>query len=169
MRIVIATAGVLSPEGVARFTERLAGPDGKVSVITVIEVPRSFLDDIRSEEWHPLTEGPANWTEEEDALIARYVEERGARSTEPLLAALTASGVDAEVVYLEGEDPAATIVSAAAELQADVLVLGATKQLFDDWESITSRVMREAGRPVLVMPTAPKVEDAAEPSSDHGA
>lgn len=161
MRIVIATAGVLAPESVARFTERLAGADGKVFVITVIEVPRSFLDDIRSEEWHPLEQGAPSWTNEEDALIARYVEERGTRYTEPLVAALVGREVDAEAVFYEGEDPAATIAQAAEELDADVLILGATKQLFDDWESVTSRVMREAGRPVLVMPTPPPFEDQA--------
>lgn len=161
MRIVIATAGVLSPEPVARFTERLAGDDGKVFVTTVIEVPRSFLDEIRSEQWHPLTEGSPAWTTEEDALIARYVEERGGRLTEPMLAALAAHGVDAEVLFLEGEDPAATIIAAADDVDAHLIVLGATKHLFDEtaWESVSTRVVREAGRPVLVVPSPPRVED----------
>ncbi|HLA66077.1 MAG TPA: universal stress protein [Acidimicrobiia bacterium] len=164
MRIVIATAGVLSPEPVARFAERLAGEDGKVFVTTVIEVPRSFLDEIRSEQWHPLTEGSPPWTTEEDALIARYVEERGGRITEPLLAALMAHGVDAEVMFLEGEDPAATIIAAAADVEADLLILGATKNLFDEasWESVSTRVVREAGRPVLVVPSPPHTDSGHE-------
>jgi len=160
VRIVIATAGVLSPEPVARFAERLAGADGQVCVITVIEVPRSFLDEIRSEQWHPLSDGAAAWSTEEDAVIARYVEERGGRLTEPLLAALAAHGVVAEVRFLEGEDPAATIIGAADEIDADLLVMGATKHLFDEshWESVSARVLRESRRPVLVVPTGPRAE-----------
>ena len=154
MRILIATAGVLAPAPVARFVERLIDPEGEVFVVTVIEVPRTFLDEIRSEEWHPMSEGAPTWTTEEDRLIARYVEERGARITEPVLAALRNCEVEAKTVYLEGEDPAATIIQAAADLEADLVVLGATKQLFDEshWESVSARVMRDAGRAVLVVP-----------------
>jgi hypothetical protein len=39
MRILIATAGVLSPEGVARIARRLCGDDGEIIVITVIGSP----------------------------------------------------------------------------------------------------------------------------------
>ncbi len=57
--------------------------------------------------------------------------------------------------YVEGEDPASTILEAADRLGADVIVVGATKQLFDEsqWESVSTRVIREARRPVLVDPT----------------
>lgn len=159
MNILIATAGVLSPDGVARLVERLAGDGGSVVVMTVIEVPRSFLDEIRSDEWHPLNEGSPEWTTAEDAVIARYVEERGSRITEPLIAALTARGVEPKVEYLEGEDPAATILDAADRFGADLVVMGATKQLFDEsqWESVSTRVIRDARRPVLVVPTRAQV------------
>lgn len=155
MRILIATAGVLAPAPVARFVDRLLSPDGEAFVVTVIEVPRSFLDEIRSEEWHPLSEGAPTWTTEEDKVIARYVEERGARITEPILAALRNCEIDAETVYLEGEDPAATIIRAAEDLDADLVVVGATKPLFDEshWESVSARVMRDSRRAVLVVPT----------------
>lgn len=155
MRVLIATAGVLGPEGVARIVQRLTSGDGEVVIITVIEVPRSFLDEIRSDEWHPLTEDRATWSHAEDAVIARYVEERGARLTEPMVAALAACGVTARVEFLEGEDPAATILAAADRVEADVVVVGATKRLFDEtqWESVATRVVRDARRPVLVVPT----------------
>ena len=155
MRILIATAGALSPDNVARVAQRLSAPEGEVTVITVIEVPRSFLDEIRSDEWHPLTEGSPTWSSEEDAVIARYVEERGTRLTEPLVAALTSHGVDPKVQYLEGEDPAATILDAATELSAEIIMMGATKHLFDEsqWESVSTRVIREARCPVLVVPS----------------
>lgn len=163
MRILIATAGVLSPEPVAAFVDRLLAGGGTAFVVTVIEVPRSFLDAIRSEEWHPMADGAPAWSTEEDRVIAKYVEERGARITEPMLAALRSRDIDAETVYLEGEDPAATIIRAADDLQADLVVLGATKQLFDEshWESVSARVMRDAGRAVLVVP-APHRDDTGE-------
>lgn len=162
MRIVIATTGALSPEPVARFAERLIDPDGVVMVTTVIEVPRSFLDEIRSKEWYPVAaDGTAAWATQEDAVIARYVEERGARLTDPLVEALAARGVEARVMFLEGEDPAATIITAAADLQADLVVMGATRALFDEtqWESVSARVMREARCPVLVIPAGPITDD----------
>lgn len=159
--MLIATAGVLSPEPVAEFAARLVTSEGEVAVITVIEVPRSFLDTIRSEQWHPLSGAAADWTEEEDAVIERYVTERGLRITEPVLAALRARGLTPSVRYVEGEDPSATIIAEADAMDADVVVLGATRHLFDDWESVSARVMRDLGRPVLVVPAAgrPEAED----------
>ena len=160
--MLIATAGALSPDPVARFAERLVGGDDWVRVITVIEMPRSFLDDIRGEGWHPLTDANPSWSSEEDALIARYVEERGRRLTDPLLAALRTRGVEATVTYLEGEDPAETIMKAADDMEADVVVLGATKHLFSEWESVSARVLRDSRRPVLVIPAAPRPVDEME-------
>ncbi len=166
MHILVATTGALSPGPVAKFVERLAGPDGQVSVVTVIEVPRSFLDTIRSEEWDPLTDGP-DWRSREDAVIARYVEERGRRLTEPVVAALRPLGIELGARYLEGEDPARTIIDAVAELQADLVVLGATRRIFDEsaWESVSARVMAESRRPVLVVPVPEK--DARPRDDDY--
>jgi nucleotide-binding universal stress UspA family protein len=162
MRMLIATAGVLSPEPVARVAERLAGSNGDVVVITIIQVPRSFLETIRSEQWHPLNESAPEWTTEEDAMIARYVEERGHRITEPLLSALRVRGIEATVRYLEGEDPAERILAAADEIDADLIVVGATKQLFEEWESVSARVLRDTLRPVLVVPNPPRTNDDAD-------
>ena len=161
--MLIATAGVLSPGPVACFAALLAsGEDDEVAVATVIEVPRSFLDTIRSEQWHPLSDGAAAWTEEEDAVIERYVSERGHRITEPVLAALRAKDLSPSVRYLEGEDPAATIIAHAEEMDADLVVVGATKHLFDDWESVSARVIRDLERPVLVVPTVARPEAESE-------
>lgn len=126
-------------------------------VVTVIEVPRSFLDEIRSTEWHPLTEA-ADWGTHEDATIARYVEERGKRLTDPLQAALASLGIDATISYLEGEDTATTIVEAADKLGSDVIILGATKPIFDEssWESVSMRVVQDGTRPVVIVPATPR-------------
>ena len=159
MRILIATAGELPPEVVAEFVVRLDGPR-QVFVSTVIEVPRSFLDKIRSEGWHPLENDPPS---PQDDLIAKYVDERGARIAGPMLMALRNREIEAETAYLEGVDPASTIVDAALDLEADLIVLGATKRLFAEthWESVTSRVIREAHVPVLVVPS-PHRDDTGE-------
>ncbi|MFQ5947312.1 MAG: universal stress protein [Acidimicrobiia bacterium] len=166
MHVLIATTGALSPEPVAEFAERLLGDKGTVSVITVIEVPRSFLDTIRSDQWHPLADGKLTWPTQEDAVIARYVEERGHKLTEPILTALRARAVEPTVMYLEGEDPAQTIIDAAERADADVVVVGATRPIFDEasWESVSVRVMRELNRPVLVVPAAARIE--GEPEDD---
>lgn len=159
MHVLVATTGVLSPGPVVDFVKRLLGERGRCTVTTVIEVPRSFLEELRGDSWHPLAEGAAaTWTDEEDALIARYVDERGRRLTEPLVAALDASGIESKALYREGEDPALTISRLARDIDAGVIVLGATRQIFDQsaWESVSARVMLESGKPVLVVPPQPK-------------
>ena len=162
MHVLIATTGVLSPEPVIEFSRRLLGDGaGRVTLTTVIEVPRDFLDSLDTTEWHPLHDAaPEDAT---DSLVARYVEERGHRLTEPVLRALNAAGIGCEVVFLEGTDPAAAISAAANDLDADVVVLGATRRIFgrDAWESVSARVMLESGKPVLVVPPPPK-----EPTPD---
>ncbi len=159
MHALIATTGALSPGPVAAFASRLVGEGGRVSVITVIEVPRSFLNALRSESWHPLDDGEEpTWTAEEDLLIARYVEERGRKHTEPLLAALAADGIETEALYLEGADAANVISQTANALGVDIVILGATRMIFESgaWESVSARVMVESGRPVLVVPAPVK-------------
>ena len=83
-----------------------------------------------------------------------------------MLTSLLAAGIEATALFLEGDDPAATISEAANRLGADVVVLGATRQIFDQsaWESVSARVMIESGKPVLVVPPLPKeaVEEPAE-------
>lgn len=164
MNVLIATAGVLPPEPVAAIVERLVDSRDRVKVVTVLEIPRSFLNEIRSEEWRPLTEGAPGWDEEEDAVIARYVDERGKNLTDPIVAALAARNIEAEAVHLEGEDKALAIIEAAETVEADLVVLGATRQIFAEsaWESISARVMADTRRPVLVVPGTPQSESEDE-------
>ncbi len=165
MHVLIATSGVLSPTPVVEFTRRLLGEDGRVTVTSVIEVPRSFLDELRSDTWHPLTDESASvWTDADDAVVERYVEERGRRMCEPLVRALEAEGIAADAVFLEGEDPATTISGLAGRIEADVIVMGATRPIFDQaaWESVSARVALECARPVLVLP--PPFKDPLTPT-----
>ncbi len=148
MHVLIATTGVLSPEPVVEFTRQLLGQHGRVTVITVIEVPRDFLGDLEAADGagaHP------------EVSIDRYMEERGHRLTQAVSQALEGAQIPYEVMYVEGGDPAAAISGAAEAVGADIVVLGATRQIFrqDAWESVSARVMLESGKPVLVVPGPP--------------
>jgi nucleotide-binding universal stress UspA family protein len=162
MHVLVATAGALSPEPVVEFARHLIGGTGSVTVTTVVEVPRSFLENIDADDWHPLRDESSS--EKAESVVDSYLKERGHRVIDPLRQALEAARIPCDVRVLEGADPAAAISKAAHELGADVVILGATKPIFDRdaWESVSARVMIESGRPVLVVPEARKVADDAE-------
>jgi nucleotide-binding universal stress UspA family protein len=168
MHVLVATAGALSPEPVVEFARHLIGGTGMVTVATVVEVPRSFLEEINQEDWHPMRD--ANLNEPKDSVVAQYLEERAHRLTEPIRLALERARIPCDILVLEGTDPATAISTAASQLGADVVVLGATKQIFDRdaWESVSSRVMLESGRAVLVVPEARKDTDDVETVEEFG-
>lgn len=153
MHILIATTGALPAASAVEFTARLLRDGGKVTVTTVIEVPRGFLEELGEDDWHPLADEAAS-PSDEDALSRPYVEERGHKLTEPIASGLQAAGLEPNVRYLEGDDPAKQISALADEIHADLVMMGATRQIFDQaaWESVSSRVMVESRRPVLVLP-----------------
>lgn len=157
MHVLVATAGALSPEPVVEFSRHLIGGTGMVTVVTVVEVPHGFLEDLRTGDWHPLHDEPAST----DVLERQYLDERGKRITDPIRQALDQARIPCDARVVEGSDPAAAISDAAEQLNADVVLLGATKQIFDRdaWESVSARVMLESGRPVLVVPEARKLVD----------
>ncbi len=160
MHVLVATAGALSPEPVVEFARHLIGGTGSVTVTTVVEVPRSFLENIDADDWHPLHDEATR--DSADEVVDAYLTERGQRIIDPLRQALEGARIPCNVRILEGADAAEAISRAADELDADVVILGATKQIFnrDAWESVSARVMLESGRPVLVVPEARKpVED----------
>lgn len=161
MHVLVATAGALSPGPVVEFARHLIGGTGSVTVTTVVEVPRSFLEELGADDWHPLHD--AEHHEPEESVVESYLNERGHRITEPVRQALESARIPCEVLILEGADPASAISKAADEIGADVVILGATRQIFDRdaWESVSGRVMIESGKPVLVVPEARK-------RSDHG-
>lgn len=168
MHVLVATAGALSPESVVDFARHLIGGTGSVTVATVVEVPRSFLEEINQDDWHPLRDGSQDTTK--DSVVAQYLEERAHRLTEPIRLALERARIPCDILVLEGTDPATAISTAASELAVDVVMLGATKQIFDKdaWESVSSRVMLESGKAVLVVPEARKDTDDAETLEDLG-
>jgi len=152
MHVLIATSGVLNPEPAIEFTRRLLGQNGRVTLITVIEVPRRFLDDLQA------ADGRASLTDEaREQAVAQYLEERGRKTVEPVRIALESARIACDVRFVEGNDAAISISDTAANLDADLIVLGATRPIFnrEAWESVSARVMLESARPVLVVPARP--------------
>ncbi len=153
MHVVIATAGALPPGPVADFVGSIWQDSFRVSVMTAIQVPRDFLDDLESDDWSPLTDDePVS----RDDAVSTYISERGARLAEPILAALDARGISATPVYVDGSDPADAIVATAEHLRANLIVMGATKKLFEEssWTSISAQVVDRTRIPTLVVPGA---------------
>lgn len=146
---------------VADLCRRLVDDDGTISLMTVIQVPRTFLDALDVEDRRSLLADDTRGDPESKA--AAYLEERGRRVVEPILAALTGQGLEADVRYVEGDDPAEAIIRTAEEFEADMLVMGATRRLFTEeaWRSVSSRVMEESLRPILLVP-GPRIEDTFE-------
>lgn len=163
MRILIATTGVLPAAPTAAFCRQLIGAETSVSVMTVIQVPRSFLealdDDVRRSF---LDDAPdASSTEEEKA--ARYLEERGRRAVDPICAALAAEDIDCDIHFVDGDDPAEAIISTAESVRAEMVIMGATRRLFTEeaWRSVSARVMVNSHLPVLLVPGS-RIEDTME-------
>lgn len=161
MRILIATTGVLPPVPVADLCKRLGGDDGAYSVMTVIRVPRTFLDALDDEDRRSLLADDERGDPE--AKASAYLEERGRRAVEPIVAALNAAGLEATVRFVDGDDPAEAIIRTAEDFEADMLVMGATRRLFTEeaWRSVSSRVMEQSQRPILLVP-GPRLEDTFE-------
>lgn len=173
MHILVATAGALPPVAVADLVGSFADPAPSVTVLTAVEVSRSFLEEVANEGWHPFAE------ESGDAggAIREYVVERGSRLAQPLVAALDAIRVPTDCLYVEGGDAADAILRHANELSADLIVMGATRPIFDrdSWESISIQVMLGSRVPVVMVPGALResddgVTESAEPAApaDHG-
>ncbi len=154
MHVLIATTGALDPVPVVDFTRHLLGTDGTVTVTTVIEVPHDFLENLDADAWNPLPGESADVAER----IAHYLDERGRRSTEPIVQALRAAGIPCAVRHVEGSDAVTAISAVAEELDADVVILGATRPIFarEAWESVSARIMLDSRRPVLVVPSPRK-------------
>lgn len=163
MRILIATTGVLPAAPTAEFCRQLIGDESSVSVMTVIQVPRSFLealdDDVRRSF---LDDSPDEGSTAEEKA-ANYLEERGRRAVDPICAALAAEDIDCDIHFVEGDDPAEAIIQTAQSVNAEMVVMGATRRLFTEeaWRSVSARVMVNSHLPVLLVPGA-RIEDTME-------
>lgn len=136
MKTIIATDGDINVDKVTRAAA--AFRDGDVTILTVVEVPRTLLSDLRSvygerHEPHISTDaeyvtapaveaGVGRGWPGDDEMIGRYVADQKQRRTAQLVAALAAIDVEAEVVAPEGEDAVNLILEACQD--ADLLVVG---------------------------------------------
>lgn len=163
MRILIATTGVLPAAPVAELCERLMGDDGAIAVMTVIRVPRSFLDELDDDVRRSFLDESPLESSDAEKKAGRYLEERGQRNVEPIVAALKAAGIDASTRYVEGDDPAEAIINTAEAVGAELVMMGATRRLFTEeaWRSVSARVMDKSHLPVLLVPGA-RIEDTQE-------
>jgi nucleotide-binding universal stress UspA family protein len=173
VHVVIATDGTMDVDAAGRFATVMAGPDGRVTVLTIVEVNRNLLRSLRAiyGERHPPTVDSdaeyvgvqtagsppdASWPGD-DEMIARYLDQQRESRTAPLVASLEAAGADVAVMAREGEDPAAGILAAVREAEADVVVVGSHGSgLFEGLlGSVGTKVARRAPCPVLVLRESP--------------
>lgn len=164
MQLLVATTGVLPPTAVVNLCDLLVpNGNGAVTVMTVVQVPRTFLASLDEEERRSLLEDDSRRHEQAEVKAARYLEERGRRVVDPLVSALTARGRLADVRLVEGDDPADAIIKTAHEVGADLILMGATRRLFTEqsWTSVAVRVMERAQCPLVLLP-AVKADDTGE-------
>ncbi len=131
--------------------------------MTVIQVPRTFLATLDDEDRRSLLDDDPRRDEHAETKAARYLEERGRRIVDPLVAALAARGRTATIRLVEGDDPAEAIIQTAQALGADTIIMGATRRLFTEqaWTSISVRVMERCLVPLVLVPGA-RIEDTGE-------
>lgn len=138
MHVLVATDGTLDPTRAAPFAARLAGPGGRVTVFTAVEVPRQILSDLRAASVPDAD--PANRDVEyrrtqsnderagswigDDAFVQLYVNRVVASRTASMVEALQAEGVEATGAGREGESAARTVLEAVKEHDIDVLCIG---------------------------------------------
>lgn len=163
VRILIATTGVLPAAPVADLCGRLRSDDGSVTVMTVVQVPRSFLEALDDDVRRSFLDDSSLGSSDAEAKAARYLEERGQKAVQPIVAGLKAAGMEADIRFVEGDDPAEAIIGTAEDMNAELVMMGATRRLFTEeaWRSVSARVMEKSHLPVLLVP-GPRFEDTQE-------
>lgn len=138
---MIATDGSLDAKKTARIAANLSGDGGRVTVFTVVVVPRGLLEEMRAaadidtgdqkaqelsvEYRSAQAEDPpvSRWVGD-DLVVSRYVNGKVAERTDEIAAELKALGVETTVVGEEGENAAQSVLAAAKTLDADALCIG---------------------------------------------
>jgi len=169
VHVLVATDGSLDIEKVTSFATRLAGDDGKVTVLTVVEIPRRLLSDLRrvmgelpevgviADDEYVETpavaqQAPSGWPGD-DAMIERYLVDKRIQCADPIATAISATGIAAEAIVAEGEKPANLIAEQVVDLDVDVLVIGSHGQgLFQGVLGSTgTKLVRRCPKPVLLL------------------
>jgi len=163
VRILVATTGVLPAAPVAGFCKALMGDAERITVMTVIRVPRSFLESLDDDMRRSFLDDREDESSSAEEKAALYLEERGQNTVDPICAALAAERIECDIRFVDGDDPAEAIIQTAAKVDAEIVIMGATRRLFTEeaWRSVSARVMTNSHLPVLLVPGA-KIEDTME-------
>jgi len=172
VHVVVATDGKVDVEIASNFAAILSGPSGRVTVLTVVEVPRALLHDMRVQRSAvggasviatvefvapPAVprEPPRGWPGD-DAMIERYLSDKLELHAAPIVAALQATGVQAEGSVVESENVTSTILEQIEDLRADAVIIGSHGQgLFQGLLGSTgTKIVRRCSRPVLLIRSA---------------
>ena len=131
--------------------------------MTVIRVPRSFLESLDDDVRRSFLDDVSGQGSTAEEKAATYLEERGRKAVDPICAALAAEDIETDVHFVEGDDPAEAIIQTAQTVDAEMVVMGATRRLFTEeaWRSVSARVMVNSHLPVLLVPGA-RIEDTME-------
>jgi nucleotide-binding universal stress UspA family protein len=166
VHILVATTGVLPPAPSAELCQRLLPGEGTVTVMTVIQVPRTFLESMDEEERRSFLDQRDWQTDTAELKTLSYLEERGRRVVEPVVAAMRARAIEPHITFVEGPDPADAIVTTALDLSVDIVLMGATRRLFTEqaWTSVSARVMERTHCPLILIPA--KRADEADREGD---
>jgi nucleotide-binding universal stress UspA family protein len=169
MKVLVATDGTLDAERAADYIAPLAG-DEPVTVLTVVDVNRNMLRDLRALYGERILTGKDQDAEYiavqktgstgvspdwpgDDRMLGQYLDQQSERRTGSLAKALEARGLGVNIVVREGEDPANGIVAELEERGCDVAVVGSKgKGMFDGLLGSTgTKMARRSPCPVLII------------------
>jgi nucleotide-binding universal stress UspA family protein len=168
VHVLVATDGRLTAEQVSAFVVPLTAGGGTVTVLTVVEVPHSFLAEMRAQygeqgppevvgdnEYVGVSHGgkaPFGWPGDL-AMIDRYRADKKAQRCMPLVDALRSSGVSADSKVLESEQTARAILDEIEESGCDLVVIGSHGQGFFEGllGSTGTKIARQAPCGVLLV------------------
>ena len=168
MKIVVATDGHLDPGAVVPLVAPLAGA-GPVEILTVVEIPRRLLADLRSvygERSGPLVDSDAEYVgvaprepqvafdfPGDDAIIEQYLANQKEERTQAMAQKFNDAGVNTNVEILDGENAASLILNHLADEDVELVVLGAKgRGLFEGMlGSVGTKVARHSPCPVLLI------------------
>lgn len=168
MHILVATDGSLDMAKALPLIGRLAGSDGKVTVLSVVEIPRRMLAELRGvygdrpastvdadgEYVGMATDAikSAGWPGD-DAMVERYLSDKRDEIVQPLVSQLTDAGIAATGAISEGENAASVVLDAIKEHEADVVCLGShgSGRFEGLLGSTGTKVTRHSPCPVLVI------------------
>jgi nucleotide-binding universal stress UspA family protein len=168
VHVLVATDGKLEPSQVVSYIAPLA-EDDTVTVITVTEIPRTLLRDLRSD--FGEQPGPSVATDAEyvgvsgggsdpsigypgdDAIVGQYLTSRESAVCTPIVNALVDAGITCASESLEGENAAATIIREIRSRDIDLVVIGSHGQgRFEGLLGSTgAKVTRLSTVPVLLL------------------